>query len=266
MEPTTFNIFVYILTPILAAVLGGWVGAYFGSKYQKNKEEKKLAEVRKIAVKALTIIKKYVKQEYSKAEDEFNTSLTITDKRCVIVLLHKLGIPVIVPANERFDIHRIHFASRFVDADEIDGIILQIKQKHCDNLFFLDAETYFASNLQYTAIREVGKKYVKEVLSKSIFNKNTKQVSYPDGWVSKFGLGEYFAIRILHEQACTDILYDQKGYAIPEKMDQMLREIDMGIWDNCLFGSYEMYRNAKAQIEMSTVLQSMAKVQQQVRE
>ena len=46
----------------------------------------------------------------------------------------------------------------------------------------------------------------------------------------------------------------------------MLREIDMGIWDNCLFGSYEMYRNAKAQIEMSTVLQSMAKVQQQVRE
>lgn len=266
MEPTTFNIFVYILTPILAAVLGGWVGAYFGSKYQKNKEEKKLAEVREIAVKALTIVKKYAKQEYSKAEDEFNTSLTITDKRCVIVLLHKLGIPVFVPANERFDIHRIHFSSRIVDADEIDGIILQIQQKHCDNLFFLDAETYFTSNLQYTAIREVGKKYVKEVLSQSIFNKETKQVSYPDGWVSKFGLGEYFAIRILHEQACTDILYDQKGYAIPEKMDQMLREIDMGIWDNCLFGSYEMYRNAKAQIEMSTVLQSMAKVQQQVRE
>lgn len=100
----------------------------------------------------------------------------------------------------------------------------------------------------------------------SIFNKETKQVSYPDGWVSKFGLGEYFAIRILHEQACTDILYDQKGYAIPEKMDQMLREIDMGIWDNCLFGSYEMYQNAKAQRKMSTVLQSMAKVQQQVRE
>ena len=57
MEPNTFNILVYILTPILAAVLGGWVGAYFGTKYQKNKEEKKLAEVREIAVKALIIIK-----------------------------------------------------------------------------------------------------------------------------------------------------------------------------------------------------------------
>ena len=131
-------------------------------------------------------------------------------------------------------------------------------------MFFLDAETYFSSNLQFTAIREAGKKYVKEVLAHSILDNETKKVIYPDGWVSEFGLGEYFAIRILHEQACTDIIYDQKGYAIPEKMDQMLREIDMGIWDNCLFGSYEMYRNAKAQIEMSTVFQSMAMAQQKV--
>lgn len=262
----TFDIFTYIFIPLLAAVLGGWVGAYFGSKYQENKEERKMSELRGIAIKALNIIKKYAKQAYINAEDDFNTSLTITDKRCIIVLLHKLGIPVFVPANERFDIHRIHFANLMVDSDEIDGIILQIQQKHCDHLFFLDAETYFSSNLQFTAIREVGKKYVKEVLSRSLYNKDTKKVSYPDGWVSKFGLGEYFAVRILHEQACIDLLYDQRGNAIPEKMDQMLREIDMGIWDNCLFGNYEMYRNAKAQIEMSTVIQSMALGQQKVTE
>ena len=35
MEPTTFNIGAYVLIPILAAVLGGWVGAFFGNKYQK---------------------------------------------------------------------------------------------------------------------------------------------------------------------------------------------------------------------------------------
>ena len=266
MPPTTFNILAYILIPILTAVLGGCVGAFFGSKFQEYKEENKMLELRGIAIKALTIIKKYSKQSFKNSEDEFNTSLTITDKRCIIVLLHKLGIPVFVPANERFDIHRIQFANYIVDSDEIDGIILQIQQKHCDNLFFLDAETYFSSNLQFTAIREAGKKYVKEVLSKSIYNKETKQVTYPDGWMSKFGLGEYFAIRILHEQACIDVLYDQKGNAIQEQMDQMLREIDMGIWDNCLFGNYEMYRNAKAQIEMSTVFQSMAMAQQQVKE
>ena len=79
MEPTSFNIFVYIFTPILAAVLGGWVGAYLGSRYQENKKEKKLTEVRNIAIKALKILRKYSKQEYGKAEDEFNTSLTITD-------------------------------------------------------------------------------------------------------------------------------------------------------------------------------------------
>lgn len=228
MELTTFNIIAYILIPILTAVIGGWVGAYLGSKYQENKEENKMAEIRDIAVKALTILKKYAKQEYSNAEDDFNTSLTITDKRCVIVLLHKLGVPVYIPANERFDIHRIHFANRIVDSEDLDGIILQIQQKHCDNLFFLDAETYFSSNLQFTAIREVGKRYVKEVLSKSIYNKETKQVTYPDGWVTFFGLGEYYAVRILHEQACTDLLYDQTGKARPEKIEQILREIDMG--------------------------------------
>lgn len=257
MESTTFNILAYVFIPLLAAVIGGWVGAYYSSKYQENKEEKKLAEIRDIAIKALMIFKRYAKQTFINAEDEFNTSLTITDKRCIIVLLHKLGIPVVIPVNEKFDIHRIHFANRTIDIDEINGIVLQIKQKHCDNLFYLDAETYFNSNLQYAAIRDVGKKYVKEVLTQSIYNNETKKVSYPDGWVSKFGLGEYFAIRILHEQACTDILYDKRGYAIPEKMEQMLHEIDMGIWDNCLFGSYEMYRSAKAQIEMSTVFQSM---------
>lgn len=264
MESTTIIILAYIIIPIFAAVLGGWVGAYFGRKYQDFTEEKKMAEVREIAIKALSILKKYSKQPYSNAEDEFNTSLSITDKRCIIVLLHKLGIPVFIPANEQFDIHRIHFSSRIVDGDDIDGIILQINQKHCDKLFFLDAESYFISNIQFTAIREVGKKYVKEVLSKSILNRDTKQVSYPNDWASKFGPGEFFAVRILHEQACTDMLYDQRGYAIQEKMDQILREIDMGIWDNCLFGNYEMYRNAKAQIEMSTVFQSMALASQRV--
>lgn len=78
---------MYILIPVLAAVLGGWVGAYFGSKYQKEKEEEKMTEVRDIAIKALDILKKYSKQLFCNAEDDFNTSLTITDKRCVIVLL-----------------------------------------------------------------------------------------------------------------------------------------------------------------------------------
>jgi len=180
--------------------------------------------------------------------------------------LHKLGIPVIVPANESFDIHRIHFAERTIDEKEIDGIMLQVNQRHCDNLFFIDAENYFGMNRQYTAVREVGKRYVKNVLAKSHCNNETKQVRYPDDWVKTFGLGEYMSLRILHEQACSDVIYDQNGNVIPERIEQIIHEIDMGLWDNCLFGNYEMYKNAKKQIEMSNALQSMALAQQQVKE
>ena len=77
MEPTFFTIGAYILIPILTAVLGGWVGAYYGNKYQKAKEDEKMAEVRNIAIKALNIIRHYNGQSYVKAENQFNTDLTI---------------------------------------------------------------------------------------------------------------------------------------------------------------------------------------------
>lgn len=262
MESTTINIWVYTLTPILAAVLGGWVGAYFGKKYQEKQEDKKMTAVRSIATKALDIIKHYKNQSFNNAENQFNTDLTIAQKRTIIVLLHKLGIPIIIPANEVFDIHRIHFSDRIIDESEIDGIILQINQKHCDNLFFLDAEDYFNSNRQYVTIREVGKKYVKTVLAKSIYNTETNQITYPNGWWTNFGLGEYLSLRIFHEIACSDRLYDQKGVAIQEKLDQLLHEIDMGLWDNYLLGNYEFYKNAKVQIEMSNSFQTAISQQQ----
>ncbi len=162
MEPTTFNIGAYVLIPILAAVLGGWVGAFFGNIYQKAKEDGKMREVRAIAIKALNVIRHYKDQSYINAENQFNTDLTIAEKRTIIVLLHKLGIPIIVPANEAFDIHRIHFSDRIIDEKEIDGIALQINQRHCDNLFFIDAESYFGANRQYITVREVGKRYERE--------------------------------------------------------------------------------------------------------
>jgi hypothetical protein len=65
----------------------------------------------------------------------------------------------------------------------------------------------------------------------------------------------------MHEQACLDMFYDQRGNADPERIEQMLHEVDMGLWDNYLFGNYEMYKNAKAQISMSNIIQAMAQQQ-----
>ena len=53
MESSAFSIGVYILIPILSAVLGGWVGAYFGNKYRRAQEDKRMQKVRDIAIKAL---------------------------------------------------------------------------------------------------------------------------------------------------------------------------------------------------------------------
>ena len=93
MELTALNIGAFILVPILTAVLGGWVGAFFGSKYRKNEELEEKEKIRSIAIKALNIIKSYSKKSYREAEGEFNKSLSIAEKRTIIVALHKLGIP-----------------------------------------------------------------------------------------------------------------------------------------------------------------------------
>ena len=60
------------------------------------------------------------------------------------------------------------------------------------------------------------------------------------------------------------MLYDQNGNAISEKIDQILHEIDLGLWDNYLFGNYEMYKNAKSQIEMANAFQRVFSQQQKI--
>lgn len=249
----------YIIA-LLTSVIGGLIGTYCGSRFLHIHEENKMKNVRNIAIEALNIINKYSKQSYGNAVNEFNTSLSITKKRIIIVALHKLGIPISIPTNEVFNIKRVHFADKIVDKDEIDGIILQIDNGYCDNLFYIDPDTYFAANFTLFAMRNVAKRYVKEVLAKSECNKE-KRVWYPENWVQNFGVGEYLILRILHEQLCVDYIYDNKGKAIPEKMEQIVHEIDMGIWDNSLQINYEIYKNAKTQTEMNNVFQSLVSQQ-----
>ena len=173
MEVNTSSIIIYVLVPILIAVLGGWVGAYFGNKYRKNKESHEKEIVRNIAIKALNILKSYSGKSFLEAEGEFNKSMSIAEKRTVVVTLHKLGIPFGIPSNETFNIRDIHFVIIPVNENDINGIILQITKGYCDNLFYIDPESYFASNFTLFAIRNSGKKYVKEILAKSKVNSET---------------------------------------------------------------------------------------------
>ena len=111
MDVNTLSIIIYVLAPMLTAVLGGWVGAYFGNKYRKDKELHEKEIVRNIAIKALNILKSYSGKSFREAEGEFNKSMSIAEKRTVVVALHKLGIPFGIPSNETFNIREIHFVS-----------------------------------------------------------------------------------------------------------------------------------------------------------
>lgn len=99
----------------------------------------------------------FKKKYYSDTADEFNLKLNISEKRAILVALHKLGIPFETLTKDIFDIKNIKLKEIPIDSEEIAAMIEQIDSGNCDNLFFIDIESYFTSNLRLNAVRDVGK-------------------------------------------------------------------------------------------------------------
>ena len=116
------------LIAISTAIIGGLIGTYSGARFLNMREESKMKEVRAIAIKALDVLKKYSKQSYRNAENDFNTSLSLVEKRTVLVALHKLGIPIGIPSDEAFNIRKVYFVDTMIDEDVIEDIILQVRK------------------------------------------------------------------------------------------------------------------------------------------
>lgn len=245
---------------LLTALIGGLIGTYFGARFLNMREENKMQRVRDIAIKALNLIKKYAKQSYRNSENDFNTSLSITEKRMVIVALHKLGIPIGVPSNEVFNIRKVFFVNTTIEEDEIDGIILQINKGFCDNLFYIDPDTYFAANYTQFAMRNAGKKYVSEVLAKSRVNVATNQLIEPIDLGTIFSLGEFKAIQVLRDQVRDQMYFDKNGLPIKEKIESLLKDIDLGLWDMYLMWNFEAYQNVKAQNQMGQFISNLPRI------
>lgn len=245
---------------LLTALIGGLIGTYFGARFLNMREESKMQRVRDIAIKALNVIKKYAKQSYRNSENDFNTSLSITEKRMVIVALHKLGIPIGVPSNEVFNIRKVFFVNTTIEEDEIDGIILQINKGFCDNLFYIDPDTYFAANYTQFAMRNAGKKYVSEVLAKSRVNVATNQLIEPIDLGTIFSLGEFKAIQVLRDQVRDQMYFDKNGLPIKEKIESLLKDIDLGLWDMYLMWNFEAYQNVKAQNQMGQFISNLPRI------
>lgn len=234
-----------ILIPILAALLGGFVGAWFQNLFLLHKTNK----VRKIAIRGLCVFKKYAKdgQSYDTAASDFNNELNVVEKRAVLVALCKLGIPVVKPVDNVFDIAHIRFEHEKISKDSLFLMTEQINKGNCDTMFFSDVDEYFSSNSRLYATRAVAKKYVDVDLSKSRLNKHTQQIIHPDLATNLFTPGELNILYVFRYHTNLDTYFDGVGNANQTRMQQLKKEIDLGLWDTYLFWDWEAYQSVRNQ-------------------
>lgn len=262
MEQTTYNMWDWVL-PLISGAIGALIGTYGGSYFLYWKQEKKIKNVRTMAVKALDVFKAYAKKSYIETVSEFNNKLTISEKRAIVVALHKIGVPFEMPTKDAFDVRNLRLKDIVIDKDEIDGMIQQIEKGNCDNLFFEDIESYFTSNLRLNAVRNVGKKYVEETLSKSYLRRGVSdQIVRPDEWYKSYTPGELQTIFVLSKQLANASYFLSDGKIDREKVGVLTREIEIGLWDTYLFWEYESYQNIRAQYDLANVIQNVVMGQQ----
>ncbi|WP_337651861.1 hypothetical protein [Phocaeicola plebeius] len=57
--------------------------------------------------------------------------------------------------------------------------------------------------------------------------------------------------------------FSQNGQADSNKIKDLIREIEIGLWDNYLFYDYESFMNIRAQHNLANVVQNMLMMNQQ---
>lgn len=248
------------LIPILTAAIGALIGTFGGAWFLYRRQEDKIENVRLIAIKALKIFLEYAKQKknFVEASSEFNTKINVSEKRAIVVALHKLGVPFEPPTNDILNIKRLNFKDVVIDEDEIKTMISQINKGNCDNHFYTDIESYFTSNLRLNAVRNAGKKYVKEVLANSCIDKsNSNVIINPDDWSKRLTPGELQTILVLRHQLANTDYFLTNGNADLEKIKILIREIEIGLWDNYLFYDYDAFMNIRAQSSLANAVQNI---------
>lgn len=245
-----------ILINVFSALLAAFLGGYFGAWFQHSFQNRKVNKVRKIAIKALDVFSRYVKQgqTFDKAASEFNNSLDVVEKRAVLVALCKLGIPVVKPINDLFQIEDVKFEHKLIDKDTLELMKGQVNKGNCDDIFFSDVDAYFSSNTRLLAVRAVAKKYVDLVFSTCECDKEKQVVNYSVNMSLLFTPGELNIINVFKKRSCWLDYFDENGKAIPEKMEELKTEIDLGLWDTYLFWDWEAYQNLQNQNYLAGVI------------
>ena len=250
------------MVPLFVGVLSAFIGTFLGAVLLNYFQKSNVRKYRKSAIKALKILKKYDTKKYGEAKSQFNVDLSISEKRAVLVLLHKMGIPIQIPSSKKFDIKNIEFTDIVIDGKEIKGIIDQVKGGYGDMFIFNDVETYFTSNIRISTVRNIGEKYVKEVLAKSKLVDKT--IYYPKNWINLFSVGELQTIVVLHDRLNNESYFQNNGNVSKEAIEKLIREIQIGLWDIYLFWDVDSYHNMQSQINFASVFQSALVNQHQI--
>lgn len=250
------ELIIYVLVTLLSGVAGAWVGTYCGAFFSAHREEKRKKDMRNIAIKGLNIIKKYsVKgNSYDVAEAEFNNLLSVAEKRAFVVALHKLGVPIMVTSTTKFNIQCIRFEKIMIDKDELTAIINQVELGYCDQLFYIDPETYFNDNIRLRTLRSISKRWVEEVFAKSIIDRENKKIYYSDKWFERFTLAERFAIAVFKEKIGVDEYFADNCKIKEGAIKEICSDIDRGLWDNCFYWDIENYNNVTAANSLNVTL------------
>jgi len=194
------------------------------------------------------------------AKAEFNNALNVAEKRAILVCLHKLGVPIEMPVGNTFDIKNIQFLSNPIDKDEITDMKTQIDKGHCDHLFYRDVDRYFTENTRIKTIRDIGKRIATEYLSKAYLSKTkcnecdkeSVGLTPPSDWTDKFSWGELQRVLVFQSKVkYFGYFNDNDGKPNTAKIDQLIREIDAGLWDEYLQWDYSAYQNMLAQKQVA---------------
>lgn len=215
-------------------VLSGFIGTYFGAKVMRKSIDRGTEAMRDVAIRGLKAIKKYKTKSYKEAESEFNNTLSIVEKRSVIVALHKVGLPFVFPIEESEFLAKIRFEDKTINLDDINGMITQIKNGYCDKYFHKDEAEYFSDKLQKKAKRDILIKFIENVLPLSI--RKTKSTFFPKHWAEKnnLGIGEFILcdafIRAINMQG----FFDDEGKPKIKLIKKLKEEVSIGLYDSML--------------------------------
>ncbi len=239
-------------TNLTFSIAGALIGTYMGAVFLYRKQQKRYKNIRKIAIRALKILGKYKKRPYEDASNDFNASLNLTEKRAVLIALYKIGVPFRSKNLGKFNLSEVFLSDDIIDSDEIKDMILQIESGNCDHLFFEDPERYFNKDEICKYKRNIAMRYIKNVFAKSKMDKRSKKICYPDGWWKQFGPEELNMVLVIRDKLVDSYLFE-KNTDMPsdEKIQKILEEIDIGLWDMYFVWSYEAFSNVQKQKEFA---------------